>query len=197
LARESCDLRPRSQYMLRYLRSKWRRFDFRWVLQVRRWSRCRPRYLTVVRTGIWTLFIVTRGHTARVVVNVTWVDFSWLIQILHVSNHLCRRSRWVWRCWDAISGSECVAISPVSFAKVAMLVWSVVGRSAVKKRYSRGPSKHFTLGEKFCWSINVYILCNNFVLFCWEAIYTSIHLYNMQCKALQILWSVLLGRWGS
>jgi hypothetical protein len=125
--------------MLRNLISKWRCFYLICVLQVRRWSRCSPRYLTLVRTGICTLFIVTCCQTARVVVNVIWEDFSWLIAIFHVSNHSCRRSRWVWRCRDATSGSEWVANSPVSSAKVAMLVWSVVGRSAVKTRYSKGP----------------------------------------------------------
>jgi hypothetical protein len=149
LARVSCDLRPRSQYRLRNLRSKWRRFDLTWVLQVRRWSMCSSRYFTLVRTGNCTSFIVTRGKTARVVVNVTWEDFSWLILILHVSNHSCRRSRWVWRCWDATSWSEWVASSPVSSEKVAMVVWSVVGRSAVKTRYSRGPRTLFYKTKSF------------------------------------------------
>jgi len=121
----------RSQYMLRNLRFKWRHFVLIWVLQASRWSRCSPRYWTSVCIGIGALFVVTCGQIARVVVNVTWTDFAWWILIFHVSNQAWRMSRWSWRCCEAMIGSEWTASSLVSSGKVAMVVWSVVGRSAV------------------------------------------------------------------
>jgi len=130
-ARESFDLRLRSQYILRNLRFKWRRFVLICVLQVSRWSRCSPRYLTSDCIGIGALFIVTCGQVARVVVNVTWTDFAWLILIFYVWNQPCRMSRWSWRVCEAMIGSEWTASNPVWSAKVAIVVWYFVGRSAV------------------------------------------------------------------
>jgi len=122
---------PEASTCFAILRFKWRGFVLICVLQVSRWSWCSPRYLTSVCIGIGALFTVTCGQIARVVVNVTWADFAWLILIFHVSNQAWRMSRWSWRCCEAMLGSEWTASSPVSSAKVAMVVWSVVGRSAV------------------------------------------------------------------
>jgi hypothetical protein len=132
ISRESLGLRPSSQYMLRSFRFRWWRFVLICVRQVRRWSRCNSRYLTSVCIGIRILFIVTGGQSVRLVVNFTWADFAWLILIFHLSNHAWRMLKWSWSCCEATIGSVWTASSPVSSAKVAMVVWSVVGKSAVK-----------------------------------------------------------------
>jgi len=128
---ESFDRRTRSQYMPRNFRFKWWRFVLLCVRQVKRWSRCNPRYLRLGCIGIGKLFIVTDGQRVHLVVNVTWTDFAWLILIFYVSPHTWRIS-WCWSCCEATIGLAWTASSPVSSAKVAIVVWSVVGKSAVK-----------------------------------------------------------------
>jgi len=88
-SRESFDLCPRSQYMLRGFRFKYWHFALICVRQVRHWSRCNPRYLTSVCIGIGTLFIATGGQSVCLVANVTCADFAWLILIFHLSIGEC------------------------------------------------------------------------------------------------------------
>jgi hypothetical protein len=81
------------------------------------------------------LLIVDGGQFVRFVVNVICEDF---VKIL--SNHSCRSSRCCWSFYDANAGSLSIARRAVSSAKVAIVVLSVVGKSAVYIKYSEGPN---------------------------------------------------------
>jgi hypothetical protein len=52
-----------------------------YVRHVSRWPRCSPRYLAVSFWGMGFLFRCTGGHSSRLRVKVTWVDFDSLAEI--------------------------------------------------------------------------------------------------------------------
>ena len=70
-------------------------------------------------------------------VNVTWVD---LVSLTVVRSQTARWSRCCWRLWVGRYGSGLLASMAVSCTNVAMMVSCLVGISAVKRRYNRGPS---------------------------------------------------------
>jgi hypothetical protein len=49
--------------------------------------------------------------------------------------------REAWSFWEAVAGSQSVAMTAVSSAKVVVMESGEVGRSAVYRRYSKGPRK--------------------------------------------------------
>jgi hypothetical protein len=84
------------------------------------------------------LLIAAGGQFVGFVVNVICEDFVWFILIFHLSNHSCMRSRCCWSFYDANAGSLSIARRAVSSAKAAIVVLSVVGKSAVHIKYSEG-----------------------------------------------------------
>jgi hypothetical protein len=86
-SRDSLDLRPRSQYMLRNFRFKWRRFILIRVRQVRRWSRCNPRYLTSNCSSIPTMIATGSSKVWQIpeaVRTVQTPDDGWRFHPKHV-----------------------------------------------------------------------------------------------------------------
>jgi hypothetical protein len=66
--------------------------------------------------------------------NAMCVDLDPLAFILHFTSQLCIASKFLCSLLEAISGSLSVAITDVSFAKVADVVSSEIDRSAVNSR---------------------------------------------------------------
>jgi hypothetical protein len=79
------------------------------------------------------------GHVSSLLVNVTWIDSVSLalIRQFFSQNWIARRA--VWSFWEAVAGAVSAAITAVSSAKVAVMESGEVGRSAVYRRYSKGP----------------------------------------------------------
>jgi hypothetical protein len=86
------------------------------------------------------LLIVAGGQFVRFVVNIICEDFVGFILIFRLSNHSCRKSRCCWSFCDTNAASLSTARRAVSSAKVAIVVLSVVGKSAVYSKYSEGPN---------------------------------------------------------
>jgi hypothetical protein len=74
----------------------------------------------------------------RRVVNVTWTDLVSLAFICQVFSHDWIARREAWSFWEAVAGSQSVATTTVSSAKVAVMESGEVGRWAVYRRYSKG-----------------------------------------------------------
>jgi hypothetical protein len=72
-------------------------------------------------------------------VNVTWTDLVSLALIIQffIQDWIARRA--VWSFWEAVAGSLSAATTAVSSAMVAVKESGEVGRSAVYRRYSKGP----------------------------------------------------------
>jgi hypothetical protein len=67
-------------------------------------------------------------------VNVMCVDLDPLAFLLHFASQLCVPSKLVCSLLEAMAGSLSVAITAVSSAKVADVVFGEIGRSAVNNR---------------------------------------------------------------
>jgi hypothetical protein len=72
-------------------------------------------------------------------VNVTWTDLVSLAFICQVFSQDWIARREAWSFWEAVAGSQSVVTTAVSSAKVAVMKLGEVGRSAVYRRYSKGP----------------------------------------------------------
>jgi hypothetical protein len=86
------------------------------------------------------VFNWTGGHVSLLRVKVTCTDLVSFAFILHVFNHDWISFRCNYSLCVASAGFSCTVSMAVSSAKVAVVLLARVGRSAVKIRYSRGPS---------------------------------------------------------
>jgi hypothetical protein len=97
------------------------------------------RYLTSSAWGSWTIFIRTGGQVSLRVVQVMWVNLEPLAFTNHILSHFWIARSPVCSLWEAMAGSQSVAKTAVSSAKVAVVVSGEVARSAVYRRYRRRP----------------------------------------------------------
>jgi hypothetical protein len=72
-------------------------------------------------------------------VNVTWTDLVSLALIHQFFNQDWISRREAWSFWEAVAGSLSVATTAVSSAKEAVKELGEIGRSAVYRRYIKGP----------------------------------------------------------
>jgi hypothetical protein len=72
-------------------------------------------------------------------VNVTWIDLDLLAFIIHFLYQFWIASRLVCSFCEAMAGSLPLAITVLLSAKVAVVDFGEVGRSAVYIRYNNGP----------------------------------------------------------
>jgi hypothetical protein len=129
---ESFDSRRSKQYILVRVIPSCFRFAKIFLCQVSLLSMCIPRHLISTSWGSCTLFMWTGGRG----------DTSLFVQ-------------WMWR---SMAGSLSVATTTVSSAKVAVVDFGEVGRSAVCSRYNNG--RRIQLGVHPHWLGRV--LCTQF-----------------------------------
>jgi len=96
--------------------------------QVRRLSRCMPRYFTSSACGSCSLFNWTGGHVSLLRVKVTCTDLVSFDFILHVFNHDWMAFRCNCSLCVASSGFSWTVSMAVSSAKVAVVLLARVGR---------------------------------------------------------------------
>ena len=101
-------------------------------------SSSRPRYLASFEWGITELLKETSGQSLGLRVKVMCVDFNSFTLIFHALHHFESMLRWFWRWWEQMCGSELAARMAVSSAYVPIIVFSVVGMSAVNMMYKNG-----------------------------------------------------------
>ena len=113
---------PMSQDISRVLCSSCFRFVAMCFFQVRRLSKCSPRYLIVSAWGTTVWLMYTGGHCPRLRVNVMCLDLFSFILSLHFRVQFSILFRWSWRFAEAMVGSGWVVKMAVSSAKVLMIV---------------------------------------------------------------------------
>jgi len=89
--------------------------------------------------GIWTLFRVNGGQLRLLSVIVACLPFCSLIVKRQLASQFFTTVRWPARCTDACRGHFDRLRIEVSSATVKSVVRSLVGMSAVYRRYSFGP----------------------------------------------------------
>jgi hypothetical protein len=70
--------------------------------------------------------------------NATWIDLDLLASILQFLNQFWIAGRLVYNFYEAMAGSLSMASTAVSLAKVAVVDYDEIGRSAVYSRYNNG-----------------------------------------------------------
>ncbi|KAH0560864.1 hypothetical protein KQX54_009500 [Cotesia glomerata] len=136
---ESLDFLPSSQCSCLVFNSNSFLLVFMCLAQVRRLSRCKPRYLTSLVAGRDSPYSVTGGQSPLLVVKVIWTDIVGLDFSLQFSIHDCTCLSPFCSSSEAVVGSVSAAIIAVSSAKVAVVACSSTGRSAVNRVYRNGP----------------------------------------------------------
>ena len=97
------------------------------------------------------LFNVTAGQEYFFRVNVTWIDLDSLAFIRQVFSHVWTLSRLLCNRNEATIGLRLTAMITVSSAYVAIEVAFDSGRSAVNRKYNRGP-RTLPWGHRKQWS---------------------------------------------
>jgi len=128
-----------SQDISRVLSSSCFRFVVMWFFQVRRLSKCSPRYLIVSAWSMAVWLMYTRGHCPRLRVNVMCLDLFSFILSIHFRVQFSILCRWSWRFAEAMVVSGWVVKMAVSSAKVLMIVLLDCGISAVYIVYNSRP----------------------------------------------------------
>jgi len=119
--------------------------------------------------GIWTLFRVTGGQLRLLSVNVTCLQFCSLIAIRQLASQFSTTVRWPARCADACRGHFDRLRIAVLLVKVHSVVRSLVGMSAVYRRYSVRPrTLPWGTPASMTWSSEVFALHLTANFFFWK-----------------------------
>jgi hypothetical protein len=86
LSTDSWELRPRIQYIRLSFAPNFNLFNQMCFCQVRRLSKCRPKYFAPSACGNWWSLNITGGHVSFSMVKVTWLDFVLLALIRQIFN---------------------------------------------------------------------------------------------------------------
>lgn len=111
-----------------------------WVLHVTLQSKCTPGYLADSVCGFSMLFSFIGSHVSLFNVNVTWMNLCSSAFMRQILNRTCNFSISFCRLLDAIFRSLCEDRTIVSSIKVHIVVYFLIGKSDVYRRYNRRPN---------------------------------------------------------